>query len=123
MYGTEKYLEQNYPKHIYSEILYLNSIVGVARKNYREFGAVAILITGIWVSFEKAQIVDTVYTLTDNFDRLIFSLNQSPDANGFHPMNYIIIAANLNFTSVAPAGLDFLKYSLQHQYLMVPDKV
>jgi len=123
MYGTQKYLEQNYPNYNYSEILYLNSSVGIAKIDYEDFGAKLILISGIWVSFELAQIINSEITLTDNFGRQIFSLGESPDANGFYPMNYIIIATGLLFTAVVPSGLDNFKYSLQHQYLMVPEKV
>lgn len=126
-FGIQRYVDENYKDHVFSEMLYDQGIISGANvdcaKNYGDFGAKCILISSISISvipdkcFGDVCIAATI-TFTDINGRTIFVFDQSEAITGIYDFLKVIDGPQLflrcNNTNV--------KFSLAHQYLTVREK-
>jgi len=135
MFAIQRYVDENYEDHIYSEMLYAQGAVVGANldcvKNYGDFGAKAILISGIIISFKEVIVPGTYSaTFTDINGRILFVLTsaiQAPLGLGGNVVNSDNIFAE--FWKILDGPQLFIRcnninvnFSLAHQYLTVREK-
>lgn len=129
MYGLEKYITQTNElnRMWYSEPLYqVSSAFGatqVATMNYGTFGAKFILISCIILSSGIVAGAANLVTFTDQFNRPLFVMDASREANGSIPFYQVIPGQSFKVTATFAAPVNDYFFTVQHQYLREVDKI
>ena len=126
MFGVERYIDENYKDHLFSEMLYQQGVVSGANvdcaKNYGDFGAKCIIIRSIIISISaavcRAAECPADATFTDVTGRVLFVLDVTEANNGIFELWKVIDGSQLFIR----CNSTFVKFSLAHQYLTVREK-
>lgn len=125
MFGVERYIDQNYKDHDFSEPLYAQSVIAggnsIVSKDYGFSGAKCILINSIIISVSAdvcfADVCILTSTFTDVNGRVLFMMDQTASINGIYNFWKVLSGSQL-FISCNNANMTF---SISHQYLTVKE--
>jgi len=116
--GIEKYIKQTIPNAHFSETLFLSNAAGVgsAMQDFRQQGAVLILISTVSLSVPVGA---GAFALTDQFGRTIFQGLVAVETSGDYQRQHFLQAGYIQINVTVAAVF----FTVGFQFITYPDKV